>query len=240
MKLTRIIALVLLVSLCLTGCELPQIGETVDGTLNIAADSVLRIDLSNVSAGTNVVIQDRSVISEVVKLINRLVLTDEVVSPLPTVYDITLTYSDGSEAYVLSLLSDYVVIAGGKTYDADAEKLLAKAEKLECATLSDDELLRRVFEDDYWDTVTIKNEKGELSVDKILALPQQCPALFELLGRPTVLKTLGSSGIELLEEYAGSASEHLRQRAQKLGDILSTLLPDIKDKVSSVLKGFIR
>lgn len=234
MKL-KIMSLLAVLLILLTGCDfLPS----ASGTYTLDPNDIASIQVTN-GAGKSFTIQDQATIRSLTKLIGALTL-DTPADAASADYTLDITYRDGAEAALpqLSVSGDTAVTTHEGTFTVDAEDLMTQLEKLECATLTDHELLQHIFEDNYWDTVTITNEKGELSVDQILRLPEQCPALFELISRPSAMKSLAGDGMALLEKYASSTDEALRARAEKLGEIFANLKPEIKQQIADLLERF--
>lgn len=229
----RVLALVCAMLLLLTGCQLTPSRE---GTLSIDDSSVSILQVESSLSGKSFSIQTRDSIRKIVKLINALALETEEENAGAPVYSLLLSGSDGSEILSLALISRGALITGEKTYNADCQELWNAIAKEECSILSDKELLHSIFADNYWDDVSITNDKGDISIDKILDIPNQFPALFELLGRPTMLESVANEGLSLIKEYAGSANKALRERAAKLGEILSNLIPSLKNQIEDILK----
>jgi hypothetical protein len=103
-------------------------------------------------------------------------------------------------------------------------------------TLTDEQLLRTLFEGSYFDDVTIFNEDGEVSLDKIMSIKNDCPALFELLSRPSAISSLGTYGVDMLEEYLNSDNLALRQKAEEIAEILKIFFPNLRDKINKILE----
>jgi hypothetical protein len=140
----------------------------------------------------------------------------------------------GAELMSFIIVSEESVTANGKTYTVNAKKLLNTVEKLECDTLTDEELLRTLFEGSYFDEVTIFNADGEISLDKIMSIKNDCPALFELLSRPSAISSLGTYGVDMLEEYLNSDNLALRQKAEEIAEILKNFFPNLEDKINDL------
>lgn len=230
----RMITLLCVLLLALSGCDL--LGNQSQGTLSLDVDSVSILQVEGTLSGKSFSIQNRESIRKIVNLINSLVLDTAAEDTGDAIYSLVLSGSDGNEVLSIQLYSRQSLSTPDGSYSVDCEELWNAIAKEECATLTDAELLQSIFADSYWDGISITNDKGDISVDKILGIPDQFPALFELLGRPTMLKSVANEGLDLIKEYAGSANEALRERAAKLGEILSNLIPSVKDQISDILE----
>lgn len=231
MRIHKIISLILVLLFLFTGCDLTA-GS--DDKLSITATEVESIHITN-ATGTVITIQDTKSISTIVKYINAFSLTETTEPPEASAYTITLKGS-ADTILTMSVNDTESITVNGQHYGVDAEKLYGLIEENELATLSDKELLEKIFADSYWDSIDLTNDKGQLSVSKILSLPEQVPAIFELMSRSTMLESVGTYGADILKGYANSADEALRERAEKIGDALSSLIPSIKDKISGIFQ----
>lgn len=230
----RILALLCVLLLTLSGCDLLM--PKAEGTLSVDANSVSVLQVEGALSGKSFSIQNRESIRRIVNLINSLMLDTAAEETGDSIYSIVLSASDGSEVLSVLLHSRDTLSTPDGSYSVDCEELWNAIAKEECATLTDAELLRSIFADSYWDGISITNDKGDISVDKILGIPDQFPALFELLGRPTMLSSVANEGLSLIREYANSTSQALRDRAEKLGSILSNLIPSMKDQIEDILE----
>lgn len=227
----RTFALVLMVSMLLTGCSLL---ENNTGTLQLDDNTVSSVLVKNTAPDTTVTVQDRDSIQAFIRLLNTYTLENGT-EPVGTgEYELTLSFTDGTTK-VFALSGTDTLITEGLSYSVDTGKLVSLAEKTECATLTDEQLLERIFRDDYLASISITNDRGDISLDKIAGIPDQCPALFELLGRTSFLESVGSYGLDKLKEMAGSADEAVREQAEKLGEIFSNLIPSLKEEIRKII-----
>lgn len=227
----RLFCLLLVFCLLLCGCDMLS---PTQGTLELKANDISSIQIKNPAFDRTISAQDRESISTAVKLLNSLTLENGEEALISGEYELILLFTDGtSQSFLLS--GRDTIATGGYQYYVDTGKLVTFVEKAECSTLTDEELLTRIFQDDYLTGLSITNEQGELSLDKITKIPDQCPALFELLGRTSFLESMGSYGLDKLKEMAESADETVREQAEKLGEIFSTLIPSLKEEIRNII-----
>lgn len=234
MHFRKLLCLVLaLTMLTLCGCDLLPTA----GSHNIKVDDVKKIIITNgLTTGNDFTVEDRDSIRSIINQINSYKLENGNASSNGFQYKITVYAADGSKLLVLNIVNKDSVSYDGKTYTVNAKKLRGTVEQLECATLTDEQLLRTLFEGNYFDDVTILNENGDVSIDKILSLKSECPALFELLSRPSAITSLGTYGVEMLEEYLNSEDSEVRQKAEEIAEILKNFFPNLKDKIDKILE----
>lgn len=230
----RTLCLILaLFMLMLCGCDLIPTA----GTQNIKVDDVKKIVITNgMATGNTFTVEDRDSIRTIITQINGYTLENGTDPRKGWHYSLSILDTNGTELMSFIIVSDESVTTDGKTYTVNANKLLAAVEKLECDTLTDEELLRTLFEGSYFDDVTIFNENGEVSLDKIMSIKNDCPALFELISRPSAISSLGTYGMDMLEEYLNSDDFALRQKAEEIAEILKNLFPNLKDKINKILE----
>ena len=233
MKSFRSLVLLLLcVSLILSGCSSLS---SVIGTLGIDVADVSSITVTT-SAGKTLTTQDQQSIRSLVDAVNRLTLDSIAEDTNSRRYQLQLQSSDGTMVAELWIADKDHVIYDGTCYAVDASAVLRRAEALECDIMTDEELIRTLFESDYLSDLTILGEDGRISLDKISRLGEEFPVLFEILGRPSALESLGTYGLELLEEYLNSNDINLRQRAQQVAEFISAALPQLKEKIDGILE----
>lgn len=228
----KVLPLLIAVAIVLCGCSslIPT-----NGTLSISSNDIFRIEIKNINVNHDFSISDREEIHTIVSHLNSYTLENAVEGSDPLKYQVALVTNNGSdplyfEVDATALKQDNI------QYEADALKLVRYIEARECDTLTDEQLMEFLFTDDYLDRLNILNEDGEISLDKITHLGENCPALFELLSRPTLLKTIGSEGLELIEQFIGSDNIQIRERAEKLAEILKSLAPEVKEKIENILE----
>jgi hypothetical protein len=234
MNIRRMLCLMLALTIfALCGCEmLPTTGSN-----NIKVDDVKKIVIINGTAGRSTfTVEDRDSIRTIVNQINSYTLEDGKTAFKGWQYQLSIQDSAGTELLNFIIVSKEAVTTGKKTYTVNAKKLLDTVEKLECDTMTDEELLRTLFEGNYFNDVTILNENGEVSLDKIMSIKNDCPALFELLSRPSAITSLGTYGVDMLEEYLNSDDSALRQKAEEIAEILKNFFPNLKDKINEILE----
>lgn len=234
MNMRRILCLLLaLTMLALCGCDMiPSTGSN-----NIKVDDVKKIVITNgMTSGNTFTVEDRDSIRTIINQINGFTLENGTDPWKGWHYNMSILDTNGAELMNFIIVGKESVTANGKTYTVNAKKLLNTVEKLECDTLTDEQLLRTLFEGSYFDDVTIFNEDGEVSLDKIMSIKSDCPALFELLSRPSAISSLGTYGVDMLEEYLNSDNLALRQKAEEIAEILKNFFPNLRDKINKILE----
>jgi hypothetical protein len=234
MNIRRPLCLLLtIMMLIMCGCN--QIPMVSNGS--VKADDVKKIVITNgLTNGNSFTVEERDSITTIIRYFNSYQLENGTASANGYHYKITAYASDDSKLLVFNIIDEDAVSVGDQTYAVNAKKLLNTVETLECATLTDEELLRTMFEGSYFDDVTILNEDGEISLDKILSIKNDCPALFELIGRPSAITSLGTYGIDLLDEYLSSDDSAVRQKAEEIAEVLKNFFPNLKDKINKILE----
>ena len=230
--LKKFISFILVLTLLLTACGNMPLGN---GTLSIDSGEVQNIKITNLNVNHDFTIADREQIHTIVRYLNSYTLDTAADSDASTKYEISVNLADGNDTLKFKI-DEAVVMSSGSYYSADAEKLVRYVEARECDILTDNQLIEFLFTDDYLDRLNILNEDGEISLDKIVRLGENCPALFELLSRPTLLKTLGTEGLQTVEKFLGSDNIQIRERAEKLAEIVKTVAPELKEKIENILK----
>lgn len=136
----------------------------------------------------------------------------------------------------MSLLDKANVQYDTQAYSITDPSLYQTVEALECATLTDRELLERLFTGDTLNELAITDENGGISLDKIMKLSSSCPALFELLGRPTAIESVGTYGLDYIREAWNSEDNAVREKAEALAGIISTVFPDLQAEIEKITK----
>jgi hypothetical protein len=217
----------------LCGCEaIPGIGT---GSSTIKVDEVKRIVITNGRTGNEFTVEDRDNIRSIVNQYNNIPQENGADPWKGWHYYLRIQDAQGNLIQDFTIVNKSSVTIGNKTYSMNASSLLGKIEAMECDTMTDEELLRTLFEGSYFDDITILNENGEVSLDKILSIKNDCPALFELLSRPSAIQSLGSYGMDMLNEYLNSEDSEIRQKAEEIAEILKSIFPNLKDKIEDLL-----
>ncbi len=218
-----------------TGCTvvLPS-----NGTLKLDSANVKEITVSNELTGTQFTIQDREDIHSLVKQIASYTLENG--QPLDNnkngcAYILIMTDSAGKELSRFWLLDDSHIAYSNLVYTTNIKDLLYEVEQLECDTKTDKELIDMLMNSDTLDRLNILDADGKVSMDKILGLKNSCPALFELLSRPSILETVGSYGLEAIQKGLESGSTVVQERATELAEILKQYFPDLEEKINDIL-----
>lgn len=233
MKRAAVIVLALMMLLC-TGCSTVILAN---GTLSVDSESIKTIQIQNgLIDGNTFTVQDRDTITTIVKYINSYTLEDGETAGAGYHYFLRLLDSKGEVTTTFTIVSASQVISGDQLYQADAQALLSYVEKQECKTMTDQELIDRLFTGSELDNLNILDEKGKISLDKIAGLTDACPTLFELVSRPTVLQSVGSYGIETIKTYLSSDNSVLKERAETLAEILREYIPDLQAQIDKILQ----
>ena len=230
--LKKFISFILVLTLLLTACGSMPLGN---GTLSIDSGDVQNIKITNLNVNHDFTIADREQIHNIIRYLNSYNLDTGSQDGSHLKYRITLTFADSS-ADLCYEINPTTVASSTESFEVDALKLVRYIEARECDTLTDEQLIEFIFFDDYLDRLNILNDKGEISLDKIVKLGENCPALFELLSRPTLLKTVGKEGLTLIEQFIGSDNIQIRERAEKLAELVKTLAPEMKEKIENILE----
>ena len=84
--------------------------------------------------------------------------------------------------------------------------------------------------------LNIVDEEGKISFDKIINLPKSCPALFELLSRPSAIQSVSTYGADKIGEDLNSSNPELIEKAKEWIEVLEKLMPDIREKLENLIK----
>lgn len=228
----RILAIVL-AALLLTGCSsiIPA-----NGTLSIDANEISKVEITNgLQNGSTFTVQDRDAINKLTGYINSYTLEDGETPANGWHFHIRMVGSGGDQVYECTIVGENQFTSGGLTYNVSAGDLLHYVEKLECDTLTDDQLIDRLLTGDELSGLRITDENGSISLDKLLKLTDQCPTLFELLGRSTAIQSIGSYGLEAIQENLNGTNTVLKERAEALAEILREYFPDLEAQIDKLL-----
>lgn len=219
--------------LVFSGCSTVILGN---GTLSVAADSIDHITISNHMTGSNFTVESRDSIQTIVSHINSYTLENgsEAADDICQ-YHLYLTDTKGEELLSFIIEDETGVTTDQLHYSVDAKALLHYIEKLECDTMTDEELINSLITGNTMDDLNILNENGEISLDKIAGLADSCPALFELISRPTVIQSVGTYGIEAIQTYLNSGDVTLQERAETLAEFLKEYFPDLSEQIDGIL-----
>lgn len=234
MKFQRILALVLVCGLVLSGCGTAILGS---GTLSIDANEVSKLEITNgLLNGSTFTVQDRDAISKLIGYINSYTLEDGETPANGWHFHIRMVGSGGDEVYECTIVDENQFTSGGSTYNVSAGGLLHYVEKLECDTLTDNQLIDRLLTGNELADLRITDENGNISLDKLLKLTDQCPTLFELLGRSSAIQSITSYGLEAIQENLSGTNTVLKERAESLAEILKEYFPDLEAQIDKILE----
>lgn len=99
----------------------------------------------------------------------------------------------------------------------------------DAANAANEELLHAIV-----NTVDVEELKKSAE-DGIDALTEKFPALEPLTSREDMQAFLKDHGLDLIQKYLESADPKLQANAEKLGDLIKILSPELTDEVDAVL-----
>lgn len=223
---------VLMLTLC--GCSTVVLGN---GTLDIDANSVDHIVISNGRTGKTFSVADRETISTVVSHINSFDLADPQEPWNGNAYNLNFEDSKG-EKLLYFAVNESAVTVDDAMYQLNAKDLLQYVESLECNTLTDNELIDSLLEGDTLERLNVIDDEGKISLDKIVNLPKSCPVLFELLSRPSGIVSVGSYGADKIAAFLNSNNPELVEKAEEWIEVLKQLIPEAKEKLENIIETY--
>lgn len=233
----RILALMLaLLTLTLCGCSAIIIES---GSLNLNANDIDHIKITNGGTEKSFSISDRETISAIVRYLNSYTLENGTNTEASGSYRYRVTLVDqtnGSAESHFYLPDTQTLRIDGTSYAVNTKDLMQYVEARECDTLTDNELIDALLEGDTLNQLNIIDDEGNISFDKILSLPQNCPALFELMSRSTAIQSVGSYGADKINAWLNSNNPELVEKAQEWIEVLKKLIPDIQEKLENLIK----
>ena len=229
----RSLPLFLILALLLTGCSTVVLGN---GTLSVDADAITKIEITSGIDGYTFTVQDRDSITQLVRYMNSFDLSDGTAAASSWNYSITGYDAKGDKIAEFVIVDETTVCVDGQTYSVNAASMCSYTEKLECATLTDNALIDRLFTTDTLDKLNILNEDGKISLDKIAGLSDSCPALFALIKRPSVITSVGSYGLDALSKYLNSDNIAIKERAETIAALFEEYFPDLQEKIENIVK----
>lgn len=225
-------ALLAVLMLTLCGCSTVVLGN---GTLEIDANNVDHIVISNGRTGKTFSVADRETIETIVNHIKSYELNDPQETWNGNAYNLNLEDVKG-DTLLYFAVNESSIIVNDTGYYLNAKDLLRFVESLECDTLTDNELIDALLNGNTLEQLNIVDEEGKISVDMIINLPKNCPALFELLSRPTAIASVSGYGADRIGEFLNSTNPQLVEKAQEWIKILEKLMPEIREKLEGLLK----
>lgn len=225
-------AMLAVLVLCLWGCG-PAI--PTGGTLELNADDFDHIEVVNGLTGKTLSITDRTDISTIIKHLNGYTLEDPQEPANGNRYNLNLVYHLQGGAKLHIGITDTTLTHDGGMYQVNGLALGQFLEGLECATMTDQELIRYLFENNTMEELGITDENGSISLDKITNLKNACPALFELLGRPTMIESVAQYGTAIMKDYVDSSNAVLREQAEAIANFLKETFPQLADQIDKIL-----
>lgn len=233
----RIVAFLLVfVMLTFSGCSTVVLGN---GTLDYNANEVDHIRITNGITEKTFSIADRETISTVINHINSFGLSEGTDSDGSCRYSICLVDRlNGGAQYYFAVVDAETIIHNGLQYTVKAKDFLQYLETLECDMLTDNELIDSLLDNDTLERLNVMNEEGKVSLDKIVNLPKTCPALFELLSRPSGIPSVATYGVEKIEGFLNSNNPELVAKAKEWIAVLEKLMPEVKENLENILETY--
>ena len=231
-----IAVLLIVITLTLCGCSTVILSG---GTLEYDANDIDHVQITNGLTGKTFTVADREVISTIVSHINSFGLGDGQEAVSSYHYSVTLVDRlNGGANTQFSVVDENTVVHDGLMYTVKAKDFKQYLETLECDTLTDNELIDALLEGDTLDRLNIIDDEGKISLDKIVSLPKSCPALFELLSRPSAIQSIGTYGVEKIEGYLNSENPELVETAKEWLEILKQLIPEAKENLENIIETY--
>ena len=227
-------ALLAAVMLTLCGCSTVVLGN---GTMDVDANAVDHIVITNGRTGKTFSVADRETINTVVSHINSFDLTDPQEPWNGNAYNLNLVDSKGENLLYVAV-DEGAVTVDRAMYQLNAKDLLQYVEGLECDTLTDNELIDSLLDSGTLDRLNIMDDEGKISLDRIVSLPKTCPALFELLSRPSAITAVGTYGSEKIESFLNSNNPELVETAKEWIEILKQLIPEAKENLENLIETY--
>lgn len=229
-------AMLAILMLTLCGCSTVVLGS---GTLEYEANDIDHVQIINGLTGKTFSVSDREIISTIVNHINSFGLSDGQEAGAGYHYSVTLVHhlNGGAKAY-FSVVDADTVIHDGKMYTVKAKDFEQYLEALECDTLTDNELIDSLLEGDTLERLNVIDGEGKISLDKIVSLPKSCPALFELLSRPSGIVSVGSYGVDKIAAFLNSNNPELVEKAQEWIEVLKQLIPEAQEKLENIMETY--
>ena len=224
-------ALLAVLMLTLCGCSTVVLGS---GTLDIDANSVDHIVISNGRTGKTFSVSNRETISTVVNHINSFDLADPQEPWNGNAYNLDLVDSKGEEMLYFAV-NEGAITVDRAMYRLNAKDLLQYLESLECDTLTDNELIDTLLAGNTLEDLNVIDDEGKISLDKIVNLPKSCPALFELLSRSSAIGSVSSYGVDKIAAFLNSNNPELVEKAREWIEILKALIPEAQEKLDNLL-----
>ena len=233
----RTIAFLLaIMMLTFSGCSTVVLGN---GTLSYNANDVDHIRITNGVTDKTFSLADRETISTIVNHINSFGLSEGTDTDGSYRYSICLVDSlrGGAESY-FAVVDMETIIHDGLQYTVKAKDFLQYLETLECDTLTDNELIDSLLDDNTLERLNVLDADGKISLDKIVGLPKSCPALFELLSRPSAIASVSNYGVEKIGAFLNSNNPELMAKAEEWIEVLKKLVPEAKENLENLLETY--
>lgn len=236
-RILAVLLAVLMLTLC--GCNAIIIEN---GNLHLVANDIDHVKITNGSTQKTFSIMERETIGTIVSHLNSYTLengTSAESDGFSYRYRITLVdKTNGSAESHFYFPDTQTIRIDGAAYNVNTRDLLQFLETKECDTLTDNELIDILLNGDTLAQLNIIDEEGKISIDKLLKLPKNCPALFELLSRPSAIESISGYGTDRIGEFLGSTNPALVEKAQEWIDVLQNLVPEVREKLEDLIKNY--
>ena len=230
-------AFLALMMLVLCGCNSIIIEN---GNVKLNANDIDHIKISNGQTGKSFSVMERTDIGTIISHLNSYTLENGTNSESEEFsYRYCVTLVDKTNGYAESdfyLPDKNTLLMDGAAYTVNTKDLFQLLETLESKTLTDNELIDTLLNGDTLEQLKIVDEEGKISVDKIINLPKSCPALFELLSRPSAIQSVSTYGVEKIGAFLNSANPELVDKAEEWIQVLEKLMPEIREKLENIIE----
>ena len=225
---------VLMLTLC--GCSTVVLGN---GTLEYDANDIDHVVIQNGLTGKSFSVADRVTISTIIDHINSFGLDEGSDAAAGYHYHLKFVYRlNGGAEFYFSVVDSESIVHDGKMYTVKAKDFEQYLEGLECDTLTDNELIDTLLEGNTLERLNVIDDEGKISLDKIVSLPKSCPALFELLSRPSGIVSVGSYGVDKIGAFLNSNNPELVEKAKEWIQILEQLIPEARENLENLLETY--
>jgi hypothetical protein len=228
-------AFLALMMLVLCGCSSIIIEN---GNLKLNANDIDHIKVTNGQTDKSFSIMERTDIGTIVSHLNSYTLENGTNSESDGFsYRYRITLVDRTNGYAESdfYLPDMnTLLMDDAAYTVNTKDLFQFLETLESKTLTDNELIDTLLNGDTLEQLKIVDDEGKISVDKIINLPKSCPALFELLSRPSAIQSVSTYGVDKIGAFLNSANPELVEKAQEWIQVLEKLMPEVQEKLEDL------
>ena len=213
-----------------------------NGNLNLVANDIDHIMITNGRTEKTFSVLERVTIGTIISHLNSYTLENGTRAESQDFsYGYCITLVDRTNGFAESRFyfpDKGTILIDGDAYNINAKDLLQFVETEECKTLTDNELIDALLEGDTLEQLNIVDEEGKISVDKLINLPKSCPALFELISRPTAIASVSSYGADKIGAFLNSTNPELVEKAEEWIEILEKLMPEVRENLEEIIKNY--